>query len=218
MVNNNIYQHEGSWFIHNDWYPGSLPPNVKLDEHAYPESAFSFSSFHSELAQGFTLGYASGNYAFGNFIVGKSGKVTIGKFAILNATNIFCSLSITIGDHCMFGWGSVITDSWINEKTSDPAIRKELLRCIASSPKRYLEYNTFAQPVVIEDNVWVGFDAVVLPGVTIGRGAVIGCKTVISEDVPAYAVVAGNPARIIRFLEPSDTPEARQEALKKFLH
>jgi acetyltransferase-like isoleucine patch superfamily enzyme len=53
-------------------------------------------------------------------------------------------------------------------------------------------------PVVIEDDADVGMGAVVLPGVTIGRGAVVGAGAVVTRDVPAYAVVAGSPARILR--------------------
>jgi acetyltransferase-like isoleucine patch superfamily enzyme len=52
--------------------------------------------------------------------------------------------------------------------------------------------------VVIEDDVFVGFGAVVLPNVTIGRGAVIGANSVVTEDVPAWSVVAGAPARVVR--------------------
>jgi acetyltransferase-like isoleucine patch superfamily enzyme len=53
-------------------------------------------------------------------------------------------------------------------------------------------------PVVIEDDADVGVGAIVLPGVTIGRGAQIGAGAVVSRDVPAYAVAAGVPARVIR--------------------
>ncbi len=52
--------------------------------------------------------------------------------------------------------------------------------------------------------MWVGFEVVILPGVHIGRGAVIGSKAIVNENVPPYAVVVGNPAKIIRFLEPTD--------------
>ena len=58
-----------------------------------------------------------------------------------------------------------------------------------------------AKPIVIEDNVWIGGGAILLPGVTIGRNAVVGAGAVVSRDVPANAVVAGNPARVIREIE-----------------
>jgi len=60
--------------------------------------------------------------------------------------------------------------------------------------------------------VWVGFDSVILPGVTIGRGSIIGSKTIVEEDVPAYSIVVGNPARLVRRLEPDDTESARADA------
>ncbi|CAN5649644.1 CatB-related O-acetyltransferase [soil metagenome] len=56
--------------------------------------------------------------------------------------------------------------------------------------------------VRIGNDVWIGFEAVILSGVTIGDGAVIGTRAVVSKDVPAYAVVAGNPAQVMRFRFP----------------
>jgi acetyltransferase-like isoleucine patch superfamily enzyme len=53
--------------------------------------------------------------------------------------------------------------------------------------------------------VWIGFDACVLPGVTIGEGSVVGAKSVVNENVPPYTVVAGNPARVIRQLDRNDS-------------
>ena len=58
-----------------------------------------------------------------------------------------------------------------------------------------------AKSVVIEDNVWIGGGAVLLPGVTVGRNAVVGAGAVVTRDVPANCVVGGNPARVIREIE-----------------
>jgi maltose O-acetyltransferase len=58
-----------------------------------------------------------------------------------------------------------------------------------------------AKPIVIEDNVWIGGGAILLPGVRIGRNAVVGAGAVVSRNVPASMVVAGNPARVIREIE-----------------
>jgi acetyltransferase-like isoleucine patch superfamily enzyme len=80
-----------------------------------------------------------------------------------------------------------------------------------------MPYYAEPAPVILKDNVWIGFDAVIMPGVTIGQGAVIGSKAIITEDVPPYAIVVGNPQKIIRFLNPNDTEEAKKEAFRKHL-
>jgi maltose O-acetyltransferase len=58
-----------------------------------------------------------------------------------------------------------------------------------------------AKPIVVEDNVWLGGGAILLPGVTVGRNAVVGAGAVVSRDVPADTVVTGNPAKVIREIE-----------------
>ena len=52
--------------------------------------------------------------------------------------------------------------------------------------------------VVIEDDVWIGYNAVVLSGVTVGRGAIVAAGSVVTKDIPPYAIAAGNPARKVR--------------------
>jgi maltose O-acetyltransferase len=64
------------------------------------------------------------------------------------------------------------------------------------------------EPVVIGDDVWIGTHAILLPGVKIGKGAVIGAGAVVTKDVPEYAVVGGNPAKVIKFRK--EQPDARQ--------
>jgi maltose O-acetyltransferase len=54
------------------------------------------------------------------------------------------------------------------------------------------------QPVVIGDDVWIGSRAIILAGVKVGTGAIIGAGAVIAKDVPEWAVVVGNPGRVIR--------------------
>ncbi|MNN74185.1 putative acetyltransferase [compost metagenome] len=53
-------------------------------------------------------------------------------------------------------------------------------------------------PITIGDNVWIGFQAAILKGVTVGEGAIIAAKAVVTKDVPAWSVVAGNPARVVK--------------------
>ncbi len=58
--------------------------------------------------------------------------------------------------------------------------------------------NSQVKPVIIEDDVWIGARVIILPGVTIGRGSIIGAGSVVTKDVPAYAVMGGNPAKIVK--------------------
>lgn len=54
-------------------------------------------------------------------------------------------------------------------------------------------------PIVVEDDVWIGTDSLILSGVTLGKGAVIGAGSVVTKDIPPYAVAAGNPAAVVRY-------------------
>ena len=112
-----IYDDQGRMFIEHDWHPDPLPQNIDLDEMSYPDTSYSFTTFFSKEPVAFKLGYASGNYGRSVFIGGKSSEIIIGKFVVLQGTNIICNKSIIIKDHCMLSWGSVVTDSWINAST-----------------------------------------------------------------------------------------------------
>lgn len=73
----------------------------------------------------------------------------------------------------------------------------------ACHPLNATERNTYAEwaePVIIGDNVWIGGNAVILPGVTIGDNVVIGAGSVVTKDIPDNVVVAGNPAKNIKHL------------------
>ena len=67
----------------------------------------------------------------------------------------------------------------------------------------------FAKSITVEDDVWIAARAVILPGVTIGRGSVVASGAVVTKDVPPFTLVGGVPAKIIRHLEP---PKAQKEA------
>jgi acetyltransferase-like isoleucine patch superfamily enzyme len=189
--------------LEHDWYPGALPGNLVLGPDVYVDTAYSFVSFSSTADPGLIMGQASGAYDRTSFIVGDLGRIEIGPFTCLNGTSLICEEAITIGAHCFLAWGSVVTDCWPGPRVSLRA-RGHAMRAVSANPSRRLQAVDPPRSVVIEDNVWVGFDAVILPGVTLGTGCVVGCKTVIHDDVPPYAVVAGEPPRIIRHLDPVD--------------
>lgn len=112
----------------------------------------------------------------------------IGKHCSFGAYNhITCANRIVIGDNCLTGKWVTITDNSHGETDYDSL-------CIPPSKRSV----TSKGPVIIGNNVWIGDKATILPGVTIGDGVVVAANTVVTKDVPAYSVVAGNPARIIK--------------------
>lgn len=201
--------------IDYDWYPGRVPDNVRIGDDVYLDSSFGFAGFLSLRDDAMTLGAASGVYDRASFFVGPLGAVTVGDYTVLNGCSLVCEDRITIGSHCLLAWGSVLTDSWFGAEVP-LLVRRHLLEAAASDPARCVRPGAPARPVTLEDNVWVGFDSVVLPGVRLGRGCIVGCKVVVDTDVPPYAVVAGNPARIVRYLTPDDNEAARREALRAY--
>lgn len=94
---------------------------------------------------------------------------------------------IRIGNHCLISQGVTIV-------TSNHSIKDR--RIITEQP-----WDSKRSKVIIEDGVWVGANAVILPDVTIGEGAVVGAGSIVTKDVPSYAIVAGNPSKIIKFRE-----------------
>lgn len=94
---------------------------------------------------------------------------------------------ITIGDNCMISQGVTIV-------TSNHLIAKnKLIVEQAWSSKR--------SAIIIEDDVWIGANAVILPDVTIHKGAVVAAGSIVTKDIPEYAIVCGNPARIMKYRE-----------------
>jgi acetyltransferase-like isoleucine patch superfamily enzyme len=113
--------------------------------------------------------------------------------------------AVTIGNHCLLSSGIMIFDS--PGHPNDPERRK------AGQPPAAEDI----KPVTIEDNVWVGRNAVIFPGVTIGEGSIVSTGAIVMSDVPPYSIVAGNPARKIGGLpRPDDAapPPTKIEGLK----
>jgi acetyltransferase-like isoleucine patch superfamily enzyme len=195
---------DGRIYIDGDWYHRGIPSNVVLAPGVYIDTSYGFAAFHSRQPGALTIGQGSGCYDRASLVVAEEGKVQVGKFTILNGTTIVCKKQITIGNHCMLSWGSVLSDCWMDPSLHTVEVRAAILKKAAENSLRPYPFCEEASPVVLEDNCWVGFDAVILPGVRLGRGCVIGCKTVVDFNVPPYAVVAGSPAKIIKYLDPND--------------
>ena len=191
---------DGRTYIDNDWYDKGIAGNAFFGENVYLDTSYGFASFQSKEKQGLLMGDASGCYDVVSFIVSEKGKITIGEFSIINGATIICNQQISIGKHCMVAWGALITDNWLHANTFNVNDRQDLLKKTGNDPNRLYPFGNQTAPVILEDNCWVGFGATIMPGVRLGEGCVIGSKTIITEDVPPYAIVAGNPSRIVKYL------------------
>jgi acetyltransferase-like isoleucine patch superfamily enzyme len=186
-----------------DWYPGTIPENAIVDETAYVETTFSFALYRSEAPVGVRIGRGSSTYLGTMFDVGAQGQVSLGEYVLVHGARIICDAAVEIGDYTMISWNVVLMDSYRLPHNTDER-RRELERLPFRSPRR-VESAAEARPIRIGRNVWIGFDACVLPGVTIGEGSIVGARSVVVEDVAPFTVVAGNPARFIRHLH-TDQP------------
>ncbi|HWK76529.1 acyltransferase [Microbacterium sp.] len=146
-----------------------------------------------------TRGYATANRFKrhgSNFVFDPDGYYSYGSISVGDHVNLGTSPTIlatraqvTIGNHVLFGPRVTIRGGnhrfdilgrYIDEITDD------------------LKRPSDDLGVVIEDDVWVGGNATILHGVTIGRGSVVGANAVVVKSVPPYSIVGGNPARVIR--------------------
>lgn len=116
--------------------------------------------------------------------VGDHSYIDIGDGTGISGASIVARLGITIGKRVLVGAGACIWDTDFHPV--DPASRRE-----------HQTRGAKCAPVVIEDEVFIGARALVLKGVTVGRGAVIAAGAVVAKDVAPGDIVAGNPARVI---------------------
>jgi carbonic anhydrase/acetyltransferase-like protein (isoleucine patch superfamily) len=186
-----------------DWYDGCIPTNVYVEDSAYIETSFSFQRFRSRLDSAVRYGRGASTYLGTMFDVGPYGCVLLGDYALVHGARIICDGEITIGDYALISWNVVLMDTY--RIPFEPRARRAAIQDAANREPRVIFGEVPARPIRIERNVWIGFESCVLPGVTVGEGAVIGARSVVTEDVAPFTVVAGNPARPIRRLDRSES-------------
>jgi len=125
-----------------------------------------------------------------------SGKIEIGRCSLLcPGARIMSATAVTIGDGCMMAQDACITDSdWHDLYDRSLPVG-----------------NTEA--VQIGNNVWIGDSSIINKGVTIGDNAVIGAGSIVLKDVPANAIAVGNPAAVVKYLDPDKPLKTRTQWL-----
>jgi acetyltransferase-like isoleucine patch superfamily enzyme len=123
--------------------------------------------------------------------VGKAALLTVGSNAYFNeGVHIVCNIGVSIGNRCLIASDVVFIDD-----DGHPIDCERRHDHWPDGPESRL-----GAPIVIEDNAWIGTRAIILKGVTIGRGSVVAAGAVVTRSVPELTVVAGVPARVIRGL------------------
>jgi acetyltransferase-like isoleucine patch superfamily enzyme len=185
--------------VEGDWWSEPIPPTVVFGEGFYCETAQIFRHLKSKAGRGVVFGDHVSCYAGCSFSIGENGTCTVGDFTLLNGALIMAEERIEIGSHCLISWNVGIADSDFHPL--DPAQRIIDAHALAPFFKdRPLRPKLRTAPVIISDNVWIGMNAVILKGVTIGENSVVAAGAVVTKSVPANVVVAGNPAVVTKQL------------------
>ncbi|HPY63467.1 MAG TPA: acyltransferase [Bacillota bacterium] len=106
--------------------------------------------------------------------------------------------SIIIGQFAIISNNVIIRDN--NSHPTDPKARLELFNHSYSSAEWTTSKNAKSAPIRIDNNVWIGERAIILKGVSIGENSIVAAAAVVTKDVPSNVIVAGNPARIVKYL------------------
>ena len=121
------------------------------------------------------------------------GRIRIGSYCMLcPGVRISSALEINIGDNCMIASRAYITDCDWHDIYDRIAIGK-------------------SAPVHIANNVWVGDSAIVCKGVHLGENCIVGAGAVVVDDIPANTIAAGNPARVVKKLDPNEKMTTRAQ-------
>ncbi|MBA2840764.1 acetyltransferase-like isoleucine patch superfamily enzyme [Methanococcus maripaludis] len=142
------------------------------------------------------------------FLGNKYPKLSIGTGTYINDLKLYCwdnTITVNIGKYCSFASGISITaggEHDIDWVSTYPFIDRWNVKNLYS-----LKKPRYKGDIVVGNDVWVGNNVTILSGVTIGSGAVIGACSVVTKDIPPYAVAVGNPCKIIKYRFDKETIE-----------
>lgn len=128
-----------------------------------------------------------------------------------HGNNIFLGNDVIIGINCTFvdnaeiriGNRVLIASNVQFYTSSHPVLPQE--RLVANWKEQQTTFfRTYARPIEVKDNVWIGGGSILLPGVTVGENSVVGAGSVVTRSIPANCVAVGNPCKVIRVFEEGD--------------
>src|SRR5437762_5395959 len=150
------------------WTEGLLPPNVRAGPNTLITDELAFKRFKSKAPEALVIG-AHCTMDGVHFDLGEQGRMVIGDYCYFTNAVLLCELEVRIGNYVVIGWNTTISDTDFHPLA--PAER--IADAVACSPlgKGRPRPPVFKQPVIIEDDVWIGPNATILKGVRLGAGA-----------------------------------------------
>lgn len=185
--------------VEYDWWTKPIPENVTWGDDFYIETAQVFRMLKSKQNPAVKIGRGVSVYAGCSFSIGQKGCVEVGDYTLLNGALLMAEEKLTIGHHCLVSWNVGIADSDFHP--IDPAQRildAEAINPYSSNRQRP---PIGTKPVTIGNNVWIGMNAIILKGVTIGDNSIVAAGAVVTHDIPENVVYAGNPGKIVKELK-----------------
>lgn len=135
-------------------------------------------------------------------LFGHGGDISIGDFCYVGEhTRIWSALKINIGHRVLISHNVNIFDS-LTHPISAGNRHLQYLHIITKGHPKQLQLDEAS--IDIRNDVWIGTNAIILRGVTIGEGAIVGAGSVVTKDVAPWTIVAGNPAKIMREIPPDE--------------
>lgn len=136
-------------------------------------------------------------WMLGLIIVQHKGVVIMHEYSKIDSTTqILCVNRVEIGAYTAIAHNTIICDN--NNHPISPAYRKEMRPTPVGHDMRMWRHSANA-PIIIGENCWIGTNVRICKGVTIGDNSVIAANSVVTKDIPANCIAAGNPARIVKY-------------------
>ena len=176
------------------WSEGEVPVNVRLGVGTVITGGNAFRRFVSRLDPGLIIGEHCTMDGV-HFAQGWDARIVVGDYCYFTNALLLCELEICVGSYVVMGWNATIADTDFHPVA--PAERiADAIACSALGKGRPRP-EIPRQPVIIEDDVWIGPNATILKGVRVGTGAMVEAGSLVTRDVPPRSRVLGNPARIV---------------------
>jgi acetyltransferase-like isoleucine patch superfamily enzyme len=193
-VNNQLFQVlKPGVDIIGDWCSFPTPENIVVGENTVIDSSACFRKYYSKLTVGLKIG-SNVTLQGPGLSPDVNGYIEIGDYSFISFASLAATEKIIIGKYVYIAGGVTIVDSDFHP--IDPALRMMDTIAVSTIGDKSRRPSFDSAPVMIEDDVWIGFNATILKGVTIGRGSIIQPGAVVSKSIPEKSIVGGNPAEV----------------------